>query len=162
VRGICGTGLVSALRAFLALGTLDETGAIQGDQALRLDGCGVTITQRDVRKLQLVKAAVAAGIITMLGEAGLDETGIDRLWLAGGFGSYLDPLDAAAIGMIPANLATRATAGGNLALRGAEALLFSKKSREAARRLALETIEIPLAEHRVFQAAFVEEMGFPE
>ncbi|MCL1951301.1 MAG: ASKHA domain-containing protein [Oscillospiraceae bacterium] len=162
VRGICGTGLVSALRAFLELGALDETGAIQGEQALRLDGCGVTVTQRDVRKLQLVKAAVAAGITTMLDEAGLDETGIDQLWLAGGFGSYLDPGDAAAIGMIPAALALRALAGGNLALRGAETLLFSHKLREDAQALARETREIPLAEHRVFQAAFVEEMGFPE
>ncbi|MDR2687900.1 MAG: ASKHA domain-containing protein [Oscillospiraceae bacterium] len=161
VRGICGTGLISALRAFLALGAIDETGAVDGP-ALRLDGCGVAITQRDVRKLQLVKAAVAAGIAAMLDEAGLAPGGIERLWLAGGFGSYLDPRDAAAIGMIPQSLAARAFAGGNLALRGAEALLFSRKLREAAKKLAGGTSEIPLAEHKVFQAAFIEGMGFPE
>ena len=159
VRGICGTGLISALRAFLELGALDESGAIEDD--LRLPGSGVTITQRDVRKLQLVKAAVAAGIITMLEEAGRAPDEIERLWLAGGFGSYLDPRDAAAIGMIPQALASRAFAGGNLALRGAETLLFSKALRAQAQRLARETTEIPLAAHRVFQEAFVEEMGFP-
>ena len=174
VRGICGTGLISALRAFLELGTLDETGAVQAREddpyllwredgpALWLAGSDVTLTQRDVRRLQLVKAAVAAGITTMLGEAGLDEDQIERLWLAGGFGSYLDPLDAAAIGMIPQTLAARAFAGGNLALRGAETLLFSKGLRAEAQCLARETVEIPLASHKVFQAAFVEEMGFPE
>jgi len=174
VRGICGTGLVSALRAFLELGTIDETGAIQDREddpyllwradgpALWLTGCGVVITQRDVRKLQLVKAAVAAGIATMLNEAGLGEAATERLWLAGGFGSYLDPNDAAAIGMIPAKLAFRARAGGNLALRGAQMLLFSRGLRGEAEKLARETTEIPLAEHRVFQEAFVEGMGFPE
>ena len=174
VRGICGTGLISALRAFLELGTLDETGAIQAREddphllwredgpALWLAGSDVTLTQRDVRKLQLVKAAVAAGIITMLDEAGLDEYQVERLWLAGGFGSYLDPLDAAAIGMIPQTLAARAFAGGNLALRGAEMLLFSKGLRGDAEKIARETSEIPLAEHKTFQAAFIDEMGFPD
>ena len=170
VRGICGTGLVSALRAFLELGALDETGSIDGPAlpsaveppALRLTGSEVAITQRDVRKLQLVKAAVAAGILTMLDEAGRTGSEIERLWLAGGFGSYLDPQDAAAIGMIPQSLASRAFAGGNLALRGAETLLFSQNLREEAQALARETSEIPLAEHKVFQEAFVEEMGFPE
>ena len=174
VRGICGTGLISALRAFLALGTLDETGAIEAREddpnllwnddgpALWLAGSDVTITQRDVRKLQLVKAAVAAGVVTMLEEAGLAPGEIERLWLAGGFGSYLDPQDAAAIGMIPQALASRAFAGGNLALRGAEMLLFSQKLRGDALRLAGETSEIPLASHKTFQAAFIDEMSFPE
>ncbi|MCL2299827.1 MAG: ASKHA domain-containing protein [Firmicutes bacterium] len=162
VRGVCGTGLVSALRAFLELGMLDESGAIEEPHELRLPGCGVLLTRRDVRKLQLVKAAVAAGILTMLEEAGPGGGQIERLWLAGGFGSYLDPGDAAAIGMIPAELALRATAGGNLALRGAEMLLFSEQLRNEAEKLARETVEIPLAEHRGFQEAFVEEMGFPE
>jgi len=173
-RGICGTGLISALRAFLELGTLDETGAIEAQEddpnlfwgedgpALWLAGSGVTITQRDVRKLQLVKAAVAAGIATMLEEAGLAPGGIERLWLAGGFGSYLDPQDAAAIGMIPQTLASRAFAGGNLALRGAEMLLFSEKLRAEAKKLAGETSEIPLANHKTFQTAFIDEMSFPE
>jgi uncharacterized 2Fe-2S/4Fe-4S cluster protein (DUF4445 family) len=161
VRGICGTGLISALRAFLELGALDESGAIDGP-AMRLPGCEVEITQRDVRKLQLVKAAVAAGIAAMLHEAGLADGQIGRLWLAGGFGSYLDPQDAAAIGMIPQTLASRAFAGGNLALRGAAMLLFSKDLRAQTARLARETTEIPLASSAVFQRAFVEEMGFPE
>ena len=173
-RGLCGTGLISALRAFLALGTLDETGAIEAREddpnllwnddgpALWLAEIGITLTQRDVRKLQLVKAAVAAGVITMLEEAGLAETEIERLWLAGGFGSYLDPQDAAAIGMIPQTLASRAFAGGNLALRGAEMLLFSEKLRTEAKQLAEETSEIPLASHKTFQAAFIDEMSFPE
>jgi len=173
-RGICGTGLVSALRAFLELGTLDETGAIEhreddpyllwgeGGPALWLAGSGVTLTQRDVRRLQLVKAAVAAGIAAMLDEAGFAGGQIGRLWLAGGFGSYLGPQDAAAIGMIPQTLASRAFAGGNLALRGAAMLLFSQGLRTEAERLARKTDEIPLAEHKVFQRAFVEEMGFPE
>jgi len=162
IRGICGTGLVSALRAFLELGYLDETGAIAEPHTLCLPGCGVALSQQDVRKLQLVKAAVAAGIVTMLDEAGLDGNQIGRLWLAGGFGSYLDPGDAAAIGMIPAGLAARAKAGGNLALRGAEMLLFSENLRRDAKQLASDTIEVPLAEHRVFQEAFIDEMGFPE
>lgn len=164
VRGICGTGMVSALRAFYERGDLDETGAIapqEGGPCLLRVGEAVALTQRDVRKLQLVKAAVAAGIAVLLQEAGIQAGDIARTWLAGGFGSALDPLDAAAIGMIPAGLAPQAKAGGNLALRGAAMLLFSEKLRAQAQRLARESEEIPLATHPVFQEEFVEQMGFP-
>ena len=174
VRGICGTGMVSALRAFYERGSLDETGAIvdreddpyllwrEDGPALWLGDCGVALTQRDVRRLQLVKASIAAGISTLLSEADVRAEGIEQVWLAGGFGSTLNPADAAAIGMIPAGLAPRARAGGNLALRGAAMLLFSKSLREEARHIARVAAEIPLATHPVFQEEFIEQMGFPE
>jgi uncharacterized 2Fe-2S/4Fe-4S cluster protein (DUF4445 family) len=175
VRGICGTGMVSALRAFYERGSLDETGAICDDReddpyllwredgpALWLGDCGVALTQRDVRKLQLVKASIAAGILTLLSEADVRAEDIAHTWLAGGFGSTLNPDDAAAIAMIPAGLAPRAKAGGNLALRGAAMLLFSKALREEVLHIAREACEVPLATHPVFQEEFIEQMGFPD
>ncbi|MDR2524919.1 MAG: ASKHA domain-containing protein [Oscillospiraceae bacterium] len=171
-KGICGTGLISALRFFLEDGTLGETGGIEAQEdnpyllwredgpALWLGESGVVITQRDIRKLQLVKASIAAGIDTLLAERGLSPADLGRLWLGGGFGSFLAPDDAAAIGMLPAAAAARAQPAGNIALRGAEMLLFNSDCREQARKIAQNATEIPLATHPVFQDAFVERMGF--
>lgn len=174
-RGFCGTGLISALRAFLALGALEPSGAICSEEnneyllwqeddtpALWLPRSTLALTQRDVRKLQLVKAALAAGIQTMLSESCHADRLPARLWLAGGFGSYLDPADAAAIGMIPQALVHRTCAGGNMALQGAAMLLFSQAMRSTAEDLADRTNEIPLANHTVFQQAFIDGMEFPE
>ncbi|MDR3313754.1 MAG: ASKHA domain-containing protein [Oscillospiraceae bacterium] len=171
-KGICGTGLISALRFFLEHGTLDETGCIEPQEddpyllwqedgaSLWLGGSDVVVTQRDVRKLQLVKASIAAGIETLLHESGIASAALHKLWLGGGFGSYLRPDDAAAIGMIPPAAAPMAQPAGNIALRGAEMLLFSHALRAEALCLAQRAVEISLATHPVFGEAFIEGMGF--
>ncbi|MDR1463904.1 MAG: ASKHA domain-containing protein [Oscillospiraceae bacterium] len=172
-RGICGTGLMSAVRTLLERGSLDETGRLEareddpcllwndsGPPAVWLGGSGVTLTQEDIRKLQLAKAAVAAGIDTLLSEAGLSPKKVETLWLAGGFGSFLRPEDAAGSGMLPLSLAERTRAAGNLALTGAALLLFSARPRETAAATAARAEEIPLATHPVFMEQFVERMGF--
>ena len=158
-KGVCGTGLISALRAFLERGAIDESGYIE-EPALLIGGSGVSVTQQDIRKLQLVKAAVAAGIETLLHESGLAPGELRELWLGGGFGSCLRPEDAAAIGMIPLEAVPAAQPAGNIALRGAEMLLFSRELRVEALRVAQTAKEIYLATHPVFQEMFVEKMGF--
>jgi uncharacterized 2Fe-2S/4Fe-4S cluster protein (DUF4445 family) len=163
VRGICGSGLLSALRCFVEHGMVDDSGKIQqaGASALQLGNSNVAITQTDIRKLQLAKAAVAAGIDTLLHESGRLAQKPCRVYLAGGFGSYLNPEDAAAIGMIPFEWTEKVVISGNSALQGAVNLLFSSSMRTVTEQLA-KVKEVSLGDHAYFQQQFLERLDFPE
>jgi len=158
----------------LESGLLEETGALtkgggpldrflgekDGQPAFFLPDSPVFLTQRDIRRLQLAKAAISAGIDTLLARAGLRPQDIGRFCLAGGFGSFIDVREAAAIGLFPAALAGRAEAGGNTALAGAAACLCSSDARSQVLSLSKDAREISLAADAVFGARFVENMLF--
>jgi len=117
-KGVWGADMVSLLAALCREGILDETGLLAEEffeRGIRIGN--VLVTQQAVRSIQLAKAAVAAGIGILLDRYGGKQ--VDRVVLAGGFGYYLRPRDAAEIGLLPMNLARRAAAGGNTALSGA-------------------------------------------
>ena len=157
--GICGSGLLDAAAALLALGRLDATGAADAPDYLLKDG--VRLTAGDVRALQLAKAAVAAGVETLLATAGARLAEVKRLELAGGFGSKLNVASAAAIGLIPAALAGRAHAAGNASLAGAAALLLDTGLRAKAERIARMARVVPLGGDPGFEARFLAAMNFP-
>ena len=175
-KGICGSGLIDALALMLELELIDESGCFAEaedlDKALAAylgedeDGAvfylteKLRITQADVRKLQLAKAAVAAGIQVLLKEAGLAENDVDRLILAGGFGSYLNPQSAAKIGLIPESLLDRTHAVGNAAGEGAVSAAISKEARKDAEALREQVKYIELSTHADFTEYYVEEMYF--
>jgi len=158
-KGICGTGLIGAVDACLDLGLIDETGAMDSPTVV-LGGSGISLTQVDVRKLQLAKAAIAAGIDTLLAEAGLVPVDVGNLHLAGGFGSYLQPRPAAGIGLIPDALAQATTPAGNTALSGAILLTLSAAARGLATDIAQAAQEVGLATHPVFMDRYIEDMAF--
>jgi uncharacterized 2Fe-2S/4Fe-4S cluster protein (DUF4445 family) len=160
-KGICGTGLIGAINAYLDQGVIDETGAMEG-KTVEVGTSLISITQADVRKLQLAKAAIAAGIDTLLHEAGLTADGLDTLHLAGGFGSYLQPVPASGIGMIPHALIEKSTPAGNTALTGAVLLTLSLKARRAAEERARGANEVSLATSPVFMERYIENMAFRE
>lgn len=119
-RGVWGADMISRLAALRRAGLLDETG-------LLAESCfesgvwvgNVHVTQEAVRAVQLAKGAIAAGIEVLLEKYGIEEEQVDRVVLAGGFGYYLNPEDAAEIGLLGQRLAGKAVAGGNTALSGA-------------------------------------------
>ncbi|MCM1025388.1 MAG: ASKHA domain-containing protein [Roseburia sp.] len=118
--GIWGADMVSLLAALRREGLLDETGLLA--EPYFKDGVrvgNVLITQEAVRAVQLAKAAVAAGIEILLERYGIGPEQVDRVILAGGLGYYLNPEDAALIGLLPAVWKEKAVAGGNTALAGA-------------------------------------------
>lgn len=158
-KGICGTGLISAVDTLLGLEGIDPTGTMAGS-SIAVGDSQVTITQDDVRRLQLAKAAIAAGIDTLLSEAALAPDDVDVLHLAGGFGSYLQPRSAAGIGLIPWPLVDKANPAGNSALTGAALLVLSKASRRTAEEWAGRAIEVSLANHPVWMDRFIENMAF--
>lgn len=173
--GICGTGLISAVNALLTARVVDGSGRLcteghdylhlmeaqKGNGAIRLTA-DVSLTQKDIRAVQLAKAAIAAGIETMLHHAGIETNSVERLLLAGGFGSYIDPLEAAGIGLFPQALAGRTIAAGNTALQGAAGIVFRAALAEKAQALARKAQELPLSGDPVFMDAYIENMPFYE
>jgi len=158
-KGVCGTGLIGAVDAWLDVGVVDETGAMESASA-PIGASGISLTNADVRKLQLAKAAVAAGIDTLLSEAGLAPDDVATLHLAGGFGSYLQPAPAAGIGLFPPTLVDRVDPAGNTALSGAVLLTLSVAARKAAEQWASSASEVQLSTHPVFMDRYIEDMAF--
>ena len=160
--GICGSGLIDAVHAMLRLGYIDKSGRIEkrfAGQVLIGDST-VAITQPDVRELQLAKAAIRAGIDTMLEICDLQYGDVNELILCGGFGSYLNPDSAAGIGLIPAGVSKRTNAIGNAAGAGAGRMLQSRKSFNRATMIADEARTVELSGSPRFNKRFVAAMSF--
>jgi len=160
--GICGSGIVDGLAMMLDIGALDETGALEDGEAYRIPGTGVEITQADVRAVQLAKAAIHAGMRTLIHEAGLSPDQIAFLLIAGGFGSCIDPASAERIGLIPPGFAAKARAIGNAAGMGASMALLSSTSLEDTKAASSSVQIVELAANPVFMDAYIDCMMFSE
>ncbi len=181
-KGICGSGLIDAVAVMLELGAVDETGRMldvdedQGEipeealpylfskddePAFRLTE-EVYVTQADVRKLQLGKGAIAAGVQVLLDTYGIPCEQVGGLLLAGGFGSYIRPESAARIGLIPRALLPVTQAIGNAAAEGARAALVSHEARERLAWLQDHMEYLELSGLADFNAAYMDAMLFPE
>lgn len=156
--GLCGSGLVDAVAALLDTEILDETGYLEDDPAVI--SAPVEITQEDIRAVQLAKSAIHAGMRTMIKAATLSCDQVKTLYIAGGFGSYLDVKNAGKIGLLPAELVSRVTVLGNAALTGASMLLLCTDLRASCEKLAKETRIVELATNPVFINEYVERMMF--
>lgn len=172
--GICGSGLIDAVAVFLELGCIDETGCIDEDAAEQA-GCltesdeepalcladnGILLTGRDIREVQLAKAAICAGIESLLHASGHPLKDVEELLLAGGFGSFIDCQNAAKIGLIPSVLADRARAVGNAAGMGAILNLLSTPCREESATIASAATVLDLSSSAYFMERYVEQMMF--
>jgi len=162
--GLCGSGLLDTLAVLLETGVVDTTGRLQGNDKYWLTGektgNGVFVTAGDIRKLQLAKAAIAAGIQVLLHFAGVPETDIKLLALAGGFGSYMDLKSAAGIGLFPNSLLPAAVAVGNTAGEGAALAVSSEDVRTRLENIRSHCEYIELSSMTFFNDKFVEQMAF--
>lgn len=156
--GICGSGIVDAVACMLERGDLDETGYLEDDVTITGK---VTLTRKDVRAVQLAKGAVHAGIKTLLKTSGLECKDVEKLCIAGGFGSYLDKENAAKIGLIPSGLKDKITVAGNGALAGASLLLLSLPLREECENGVKSIKTVQLASNPMFVSEYAESMLFP-
>ena len=152
-RGICGSGLVDAAACALELGQILPSGRLANSvKTLRLTE-NVSLTQGDIRELQLAKGAMAAGLKI------LAVTPPRSIWLAGAFGSYIKEAAARAIGLLPQDVAIQPV--GNSALRGARMLLLTPTHRDALlARLCALTRHVELAANPAFQDTFADSMAF--
>lgn len=183
--GLCGSGLIDALAVLLKAGIIDENGTILSGQELPIlfrsyvfeveaeetaqstehflavhIAPGVYITQEDIRKLQLAKGAMAAGIEVLFKEYGCTPCNIDVLTFAGGFGNYIDKASAAAIGLFPQELLDKAKEVGNAAGNGAVSATLSQDAWERALEISGNMRYIELASYPHFDEMYVEHMNF--
>ncbi len=171
--GICGSGVIDAMALLLKIGAVDETGLLLEEDHDYTDyiceagtdlafcfGKQTLFTQKDIRAVQLAKAAICAGIRTLLHEAGLAPTDVERFVIAGGFGSHIQVENAAAIGLFPSELASKAEVLGNAALEGAEMLLQNKSFYASSYTLADNMETVDLSSNPYFSDQYMDSMMF--
>jgi len=171
--GICGSGILDALAQLYLAKIIDTGGRIIDNQPRvraykgqrefilvskeeRKGKPAITITQHDVRELQLAKAAIRTGIHVLLETSGCSEAEIKQVIIAGAFGTYIDVGSAVAIGMLPPLPLNRFRQVGNAAGMGAKLALISLKSRAKAEAIASRVSYIELASAPKFEQVFVQ------
>ncbi len=186
--GICGSGLIDAVAELLDAGVIDETGRIRSaenagdlpeglrraliafedqpavvlvEAAQSKTGRPILLTQRDVREVQLAKAAIRAGIEVISGVFGIDADQVPRLLLAGGFGNFIRRSHAKRIGLLPDIPTDRIEFIGNAAATGARTALACRDCRAEAERISRGTEYVELAARPDFHAHYMEAMTFP-
>ena len=159
-RGICGSGLVDAAACGLDLARIQPNGRLRdgADWALTTS---VSLTQPDIRELQLAKGAIAAGLRLLATQLGASLEDIDQIHLAGAFGNYINRASARRIGLLQVPL-DRIVPAGNTALLGAKLALLAPPDTDFAYAALRKRIRhVCLHEDPAFQETYVEEMGFP-
>jgi len=188
--GICGSGIIDAVAVLLKSGIVDFTGRIISEDEAETDtakailethfvkddgssfiiakagesesGENIVFTQKDIREVQLAKAAISAGVATLLHEADKNLEDIQHVFIAGGFGSYISKESAAAIGLIPKELLDRTESVGNTSGRGAAECLLSNPGFLQCGDITSLTEYIELSSNTFFQDKYMEDMIFPE
>lgn len=165
--GICGTGVIEAVAELLRLGLVDETGCMDDfyfedgyPLAEAADGSTIYLTQKDIREIQLAKAAVRAGLETLFLRYGITKEEVSRVYLAGGFGFNLNCHKAVEIGLLPEELEDKVEIIGNSSLSGAVKCLTEQDSWERVTKIAEGAQEITLSMDQDFNNLYMEHMGF--
>jgi uncharacterized 2Fe-2S/4Fe-4S cluster protein (DUF4445 family) len=175
VTGICGSGIIEVIAEMYLAGIINQDGVVDGQLATRSErivptgrtfgyvvhrgAVTLTVTQNDVRAIQLAKAALYAGIKLLMDNLGVDH--VDRIRLAGAFGSHIDVKYAMVLGMIPDCDLSKVASAGNAAGTGARIALLDNGSRRTIEELVHKVEKIETAIEPRFQAHFVEAMGIP-
>jgi uncharacterized 2Fe-2S/4Fe-4S cluster protein (DUF4445 family) len=175
ITGICGSGIIEVMAELYLSGIINQDGVVDGGMAERTprvvangrtfayvlhDGDQrLMITQNDVRAIQLAKAALNAGILLLMERLGV--TTVDRIRLAGAFGSHIDVKYAMVLGMIPDCVLSEVTSAGNAAGTGARIALLDSRSRATIEGIVRRVEKIETAIEPRFQAHFVDSMAIP-
>ena len=180
--GICGSGVMAAISEMFAGGFLKTNGALykeddfvendfhrnflwtQGrDKGVYLykGKTSVSITQKDIRQVQLAKAAILSGFYALLKIAGIGMEDLDKVIIAGQFGSHLSVKSLVGIGLIPAELSEKIVYIGNSAHTGAYLSLISKRSRKEMERLAVRISYKELSTLSEYERLFRKCLEFP-
>ncbi len=175
VTGVCGSGIIEVIAGMYLAGIINQDGVVDGRLAGRSDrivandrtfsyvlhrgAVPMRITQNDVRAIQLAKAALHAGIRLLMDHLGVER--IDRIRLAGAFGSHIDAKYAMVLGMIPDCELSNVASVGNAAGAGARIALLDSTARTAIEDLVRRVEKIETAIEPRFQAHFIDAMAIP-
>lgn len=165
--GLCGTGVIEGMAALIEGGYVDKTGKLREPYFLhgfpfaqREDDRPIGFTQQDIRDIQMAKGAIRAGMETILCEWGASWDDVGQVYLAGGFGYYLNPQKASAIGLLPKQLVNRTTVVGNTSLAGAVDVLMDGEALAGMKHICAEAKEIILGNTPEFQKLYIHYMDF--
>ena len=172
ITGICGSGIIEVIAELYLAGVISTDGVIDGtltekNDKIFLDGRTysykltdtISITQNDIRAIQLAKAALHASFQLLLDKTGT--TIIDKVILVGAFGNYIDTKYAMVLGMIPDCDLQRVHSAGNAAGTGARIALLDKHSRKEIETIVKQIEKIETAVEPMFQDYFVDAMAIP-
>ena len=159
---LCGSGLIDAVAALLKAGYITSKGKLKTPEGgdFFFANSEVYLAQKDIRQLQLAKAAIRAGMDTLIHASGLTYDDVDTIVLCGGFGSYLRPSSAETIGLIPPGFAKKAIAIGNAAGNGAARILQSREQQQEAARIVNSMNTVELASSPYFHDQYILQMMF--
>ncbi|MBI5234472.1 MAG: DUF4445 domain-containing protein [Deltaproteobacteria bacterium] len=178
--GVCGSGLISAVSELLKAGMIDKSGRIKDKDEVShnlssrikrfSEGNGfvlsrtakkeIVLTQTDIRALQGAKAALRAGLDTLLKKAGIKPEDVEEVYLAGAFGSNLDKYDLETIGVLDVCWLERLSQTGDSALDGAVMALIDEGKKKEAEAIAETVGYVSLSGSPVFEKGFIRAMGF--
>jgi len=179
-RGICGSGIVDAVAELLKAGLINSSGRFntgidtprlrRNEESLEFviawreetaNKSDITVTQSDIREIQLAKAAIYTGASILMRHMKIGTTDIQRVYLAGAFGNYVDPQNAKVIGMYPDVPLERVEFVGNTAASGARMVLLSTEAREIAMEIAKKIGYVELGADPNFQNEFLKATYLP-
>ncbi len=173
IKGICGSGMVDLMAALLKSGHMDTSGRFlktenkdpyivkSKDRIAFQYAEGIYLTQKDIRQIQLAKGAVRTGIDLILEAGGINCQGLDKIYMAGGFGNYLNPGHMETIGLVPENTAEKILFCGNTSVSGSAILLVDKNQRAFLEQALKKIIYVQLAESKAFMKCFLKNLNFP-
>jgi len=176
-RGICGSAVIDLIAAMLKLGLLDNKGIITAEAAHKFctresergleiillnngSDSVLVINQEDIRQIQLAKAAIRTAIDLVLKQAGVAYDQLQKIYIAGTFGSYINPENAMLIKLLPLVERKKIINLGNAAAQGAMLALLSAAKRREARILQSKIELVELTRHRNFQENFIKNLDF--
>jgi uncharacterized 2Fe-2S/4Fe-4S cluster protein (DUF4445 family) len=176
--GMCGSGILDAVGQLRKIGVLTQTGAMSLDHARTRqgergpefvvalshesgNGHEIVLTRGDVSEIQLAKGAMRAGAEVLMQEAGITVADLDRIVIAGAFGSYIDVDNALRVGMFPPLLPEQFEQVGNAAGVGARLALISAEQRALAQEIARQAEYVELTNDPRFSMAFADAMLMP-
>ena len=169
--GICGSGIIDICAALLASGAMAKSGLlldeghplakmVDDEKKLIIPDSKVFFSQKDIRQVQLAKAAIHAGMVTLADYCSIGSEDLQILYLCGGFGSYLDLASAESIGLIPVNASAKTENLGNAALKGAAMLLLDQGSRDQLHTITEQCQYLELSGDQRFMDNYISSMSF--
>jgi uncharacterized 2Fe-2S/4Fe-4S cluster protein (DUF4445 family) len=180
-KGFCGSGIVDMIAEMLKAEIIDEKGTIKREtdsQRIRINKEGerefvvvqsgeaspedVVVAQGDIREIQLAKGAIRTGVSILMQEMDIKPEQIKHVYIAGAFGTYINPSSAKVIGMIPNVPLNIVTSVGNAAGTGARMALVSSRARRICEKISNSVEYVELAAHPDFQSVFMESLRFPK
>ncbi|MBS7269596.1 MAG: DUF4445 domain-containing protein [Candidatus Freyarchaeota archaeon] len=177
--GICGSGIIDAVAEMFKCGIISERGKFNDLETARMIrvegkpefviawseetaiGKNITVSLKDIEEVQLAKAAIHTGCAILMEKKAVAEEDIDKVFIAGAFGNYIDPESAKFLGLIPDVPTEKITFAGNTALAGAKMALLSREVRKTAQRLSRWIRYVELMAEPNFQREFVKSTVIP-